>query len=62
MNMSYCMFENTIQDMRQVLAAMRKARNIEDLDLNSYELVAFEQMGAVLDEMTALHEALSETR
>lgn len=42
--MSYCMFENTSAEMEQVLTAMRKARDIEDLDLNKYEYLSFHDL------------------
>jgi len=60
-NMSYCQFENTLSDMYQVLQTMREAGSVEDLDLNSYELVAFKQFGDVLGEMTELWTRLAET-
>ena len=40
-SMTYCMFENTSAEMEQVLDAMREARDIEDLDMNTYEQLAF---------------------
>jgi hypothetical protein len=38
--MSYCMFENTQLEMSQVTSAMREAFDIDDLDLNEYEMAA----------------------
>lgn len=40
-SMSYCMFENTSAEMEQVLNAMREARSMDDLDLNTYEQEGF---------------------
>lgn len=40
-SMSYCMFENTSTEMEQVLDAMREARSLDDLDLNTYEQEGF---------------------
>ena len=44
MNMSYCMFENTMRDMRQLLETMDEAETLKELDLgmretNSYILL-----------------------
>ena len=37
MNMSYCMFENTMRDMRQCLEAMDEAETLKELDLSRTE-------------------------
>lgn len=36
-SMSYCMFENTATELRQVVTSMEDARDIEELDLSEYE-------------------------
>ena len=36
-SMSYCMFENSANEMQQVVSSMEDARDIEDLDLSEYE-------------------------
>jgi len=38
------MFENTSAEMDQVLDAMREARDIEDLDMSTYEQLAFHDL------------------
>lgn len=43
-SMSYCMFENTSLEMKQVVNAMEEATSIEELDLNEYEMVAFQRL------------------
>ena len=36
-SMSYCMFENTVEEMKQCLDAVENVNYVEDLDLNEYE-------------------------
>ena len=43
-SMSYCKFENTEIDMSQCVTAMLDANNIDDLDMNEYEQVAFRRL------------------
>lgn len=43
-SMSYCMFENTSTEMRQVLNKMRAIVEIEDLDMSEYEQRAFRDL------------------
>jgi hypothetical protein len=43
-NMSYCMFENTMNDLHQCVRTMREARDLEDLDLNEYEQEGFREL------------------
>lgn len=40
-SMTYCMFENTAGELSQVVGAMENARDLDDLDLNSYEQDGF---------------------
>jgi len=49
-NMSYCMFENTGNDLAQCVRAMLEADSIEDLDLSPYEQTAFERMKMLCQE------------
>jgi hypothetical protein len=53
MNMSYCMFENTLQDLRQCRNELREARSWEDLleGKSEYEKDAIADMPKVLAEM-----------
>jgi hypothetical protein len=48
-NMTYCMFENTLTDMRQVINGMREAEYKKDLDLNGYEDVAFHSLKKICE-------------
>lgn len=41
------MFENTLGDLEQVVAAMECASSVKELELNEYELVAFKRMRAL---------------
>lgn len=43
-SMQYCMFENTVLEMRQILNAMSDAESWNDLDLNEYESRAKETL------------------
>jgi hypothetical protein len=53
MNMSYCQFENTLQDLRQCRNELREAQSWEDLleDKSEYEIQALKDMPGVLAEM-----------
>ena len=57
-SMSYCMFENTLTEMNQLVDAMNDAETLADLDLNSYEERAFHEMFRVAREFLAEHERL----
>lgn len=61
MNMSYCMFENTSQDLNQCVAAMEEAESMDDLDLNQYEKQAFYTMWNLCRQFLAEHERLLNT-
>ena len=43
-NMSYCMFENTSNDLRDCVNTMEEARDMAELDLSKSELRSFERM------------------
>lgn len=43
-SMSYCMFENTSNEMNQLLGAMDEVSNISDLNLNNYERIAYRNL------------------
>ena len=58
-SMSYCMFENTTQEMNQLLGAMEEAETMEELDLNSYEQEAFSQLVLQCQEFLTLAEKLN---
>lgn len=40
-SMSYCMFENTTEEMEQIIDTMEDAQSWERLNLNEYERPAF---------------------
>ena len=44
MNMSYCMFQNTMNDMRQCLESMDAAETMEELDLSRDEKRSYDLM------------------
>jgi hypothetical protein len=44
MNMSYCMFENTMNDLRQCVQAMDEAESFSELDLSRTEQRSYEYM------------------
>ena len=43
-SMSYCMFENTSNELNQCVTAMREAQDLDDLDLNEYEQDGFRDL------------------
>lgn len=53
MNMSYCQFENTLQDLRQCRNTLREAQSWEELteEMSEYEVQALKDMPGVLAEM-----------
>lgn len=57
-SMSYCMFENTLAEMRQCVSAMEDAESLQDLDLNDYESRAFHAMFDIARDFLAEHERL----
>lgn len=57
-SMSYCMFENTEQEMLQCIAAMDQAGCVDDLDMNEYERAAFMRMWKICREFLAEHERI----
>ena len=57
-NMSYCMFENTSQDLAQCVDAMENAETLDDLDMNDYEKRAFYEMWNTCRSFLAEHERL----
>ncbi len=52
-NMTYCQFENTLQDLRQCRNELREARSWEELTegKSPYEVEALRDMPKVLAEM-----------
>jgi hypothetical protein len=52
------MFENTVDDMEQLVAAMEEANTIADLQMNEYELRAFRRLWSVARNILAEHERL----
>lgn len=57
MNMSYCMFENTSNDMNQILATMSDSVDEEtSLELSSYEKVAIDRLKSQCEDFLQLYE------
>ena len=50
-NMSYCMFENTVSAMRQILEALSEADTKADLNLNQYEQRAYQNLKEMCEEI-----------
>jgi hypothetical protein len=44
MNMSYCMFENTMNDLRQCVQAMDEVESLRELDLSRTEQRSYDYM------------------
>jgi hypothetical protein len=65
MNMSYCMFENTMNDLRQCVQAMEGAETVSELELSRTEKNSYEYMRELcqnfLDEAERLEQAESES-
>ena len=59
-NMSYCQFENTLQDLRECRNTLREARSLEDLleDASEREAEAIKDMPGVLAEMLRYYDNL----
>lgn len=64
MNMSYCMFENTMNDLRQCVQSMEEAETMAEMDLSSTEARSFDRMRELcqnfLDEAERLEQAEAE--
>ena len=60
-SMSYCMFENTSLEMRQVVNAMREADSIEELGLSQYEMDGFEQLYTLCKRYIKEYDRLAES-
>jgi hypothetical protein len=60
MNMTYCMWENTLQDLRQCRNVLREAQSWEELleDKSEYEQQAVKDMPGVLCEMLRYYDNL----
>ena len=58
--MSYCMFENTVSAMRQILEALVKADTKADLKLNQYEQQAYRNLKDMCEEIVYEIERLEE--
>ena len=41
MNMSYCMFENTMRELKQCLEAMDEAETLKELDMSMREMNSY---------------------
>ena len=59
-NMSYCMFENTVSAMRQILETLTEAERKADLNLNKYEQSAYRDLKDMCEEIIHEVERLEE--
>ena len=59
-NMSYCQFENTLQDLYQLRNVLREAGSLEELleEASEYEQQAIKDMPGVLAEMLRFYDNL----
>jgi hypothetical protein len=57
-NMSYCQFENTLQDLYQLRNVLREAQSMEELlqKASEYEQQAIKDMPGVLAEMLRFYD------
>ena len=60
-SMSYCMFENTEIELANCVHAMEKVSSLEDLDMSSYEELAFRALWRTCRDFLAEHERLLNT-
>ena len=61
MNMSYCMFENTMNDMRQCLEAMDAAETLSELNLSRTEKRSYDLMREYCENFLNIAEQLDST-
>lgn len=59
-SMTYCIFENTANDLGQCIAMMEDARNIDELEMNQYEQDAFKMLYKLSKAYIKHYERLSE--
>lgn len=57
-SMSYCMFENTLNEMRQCVSTMEDAESLQDMDMSDHEMRAFHAMWRTARDFLAEHERL----
>ena len=61
MNMSYCMFENTMNDLRQCVEAMDAAETMAELDLSRTEQRSYDIMRDYCQNFLDIAERLDST-
>lgn len=57
-NMSYCRFENTLDDLDDCRGEMTHCDSIEDMDLSPTELSALKQMVECCSEIVEMYETM----
>lgn len=60
-NMSYCMFENTNNDLGDCIDRMQECETLEELDLSKYEYNSFHNMARAAQEFLGEYRRLIET-
>ena len=55
-NMSYCKFENTLDDLEECRGEMTHCVSVEDMDLSESELSALHQMVECCSEIVEMYE------
>ena len=60
-NMSYCMFQNTSNDLRDCVDALAEAYDVEELDLSNDEMSAMKYMRDLCEQFLAESERILST-
>jgi hypothetical protein len=59
-NMSYCRFQNTVQDLRDCVTVVEEAYDLDDLDLSNDETYAMKRMRNLCQDFLDAYERLEE--
>lgn len=59
MNMSYCRFQNTSNDLRDCVNAMQEAYDLPELDLSKDELQSMNWMRSLCEQFIEEHDRLT---
>lgn len=60
-NMSYCMFENTMRDLRDCAVTLDEAESLTELDLSRTERAAYNQMKELCEQFLEAAARLEES-
>ena len=59
-NMSYCRFQNTVQDLRDCVNVLEEGYDLEDLDLSNDEESAMHRMRLLCEDFVNAYDRLQE--